>query len=117
MAPSQHKPLFAARPVRFLTDYEEQASQDDSLVIPEDLTALSDEDLSALQAQAPEAFNAIYQNGEVQFTDDDLAAMASLTEGLEALAAEDTARQAAAEERREQAAALAARVQPQPAED
>jgi hypothetical protein len=102
-----------ARPVRFLTDYEEQASQDDSLVIPEDLTTLSDEDLQALQSQAAEAFSAIYQNGEAQFTDDDLTAMAGLTEGLEALAAEAATREAAVAERREAAAALAARVQPQ----
>lgn len=107
--------LRGARSVRFLTDYEDQ-SPDDSLVIPEDLTTLSDQDLADLSAQANEAFAAIYQDGTVDFSADDLAAMAALTEGIEALAAQTDERTAAAEARRAEAQALAARVAPQPDE-
>lgn len=101
----------AARPVRFLTDYEEQASEGEDLVIPEDLTTLSDEELQALVVQANEAFQAIYGDG-TGLSAEDLASLESLTEGIEALAAEDGTRQAAEQERADAAAALAARIAP-----
>jgi hypothetical protein len=99
--------------VRFLTDYEDQSVDADTLVIPEDLTTLSDQELADLSASANEAFAAIFQDGAVDYTADDLAAMAALTEGIEALSAQSTEREAAAAARREEAAALAARVAPQ----
>lgn len=99
------------RSLQFFTDYAEQT--EDELVIPEDLTTLSDEDLDALVVQATEAFNALYQNGEASLTEEDFTALESITSGIEALQAETTTRETAAQERRDAAAALAARVQPQ----
>lgn len=90
--------------------FEDQSSGDE-LVIPEDLSALSDEDLTALSTQAREAFDAAYGDGS-GLTDETYQALASLTEGIEALQAETDSRAAAASERSEAAAALAARVRP-----
>lgn len=97
------------RPVGFLVAYDEQTP--DSLVIPEDLTTLSDEDLTALSEQATSAFNDLYGDGS-GLSNDDLEALSGLTEGIEALAAEQAARDTAASERDAAAAALAARVNP-----
>ena len=113
MAKRQRKTFrSAARPVRFLTDYEEQGSEGEDLVIPEDLSTLSDEDLQALVAQANDAFQALYGDG-TGLSADDLASLEALTEGIEALQAETGTREAAAQERSDAAAALAARVNPQ----
>lgn len=87
--------------------FEDQAP--DELVIPEDLSALSDEDLAALATQAREAFDAAYGEGQ-DLSDEVYQALAGLTEGIEALQAEIGTRAAAATERAEAAAALAARV-------
>lgn len=87
--------------------YEDQTEGD--LVIPEDLTTLSDEDLAALTTQAREAFDAGYGDGQ-NLSADTIAALATLTVGIEALQAETTSRAEAASERDEAAAALAARV-------
>ena len=100
----------ATRPLTFITDYAE-ANVPESLVIPEDLSALSDEDLSALSDQARSAFNDMFGDG-ADLTPEDLLALEGLTEGIEALAAEQATRDAAAAERAEAAAALAARVNP-----
>lgn len=100
--------------VTLATAYAEQADAHDTpdtLVIPEDLTALSDEELEGLRSQAQDAFAALYGDGE-DLTTEDLQALESLTEGIEALSAEHATREAAAAERRETAAALAARVNP-----
>lgn len=91
------------------TLFEDQAP--DELVIPEDLTALSDEDLAALATQAREAFDAAYGDGQ-GLTDTVYQALASLTDGIEALQTEIDARATAAAERADAAAALAARVRP-----
>lgn len=115
MARSQHY-AEAKRPVRFITDYVEQPS-DESLVIPEDLTTLSDEDLATLTTQAAEAFSAIFQDGAADLSADDLDTLSSLTEGIEALNAQTAEREGAAQERRDAAAALAARVAPVQDED
>lgn len=96
--------------VSLATAYADQ-SADDTLTIPEDLTALSDEDLAALATRAGEAFDGLYGDGTADLSTDDLATLASLTEGIEALAAEQATRESAAQERRDQAAALAARRQ------
>jgi hypothetical protein len=114
MARSQHI-TGAKRPVRFITDFEEQTG-DESLVIPEDLTTLSDEDLATLSTQATEAFQAIFQEGQADLSAEDLATLASLTEGIEALNAQTAERETAAQARRDEAAALAARVAPPAAE-
>lgn len=87
--------------------FEDQSEGD--LVIPEDLTTLSDEDLASLTTQAREAFDAGYGDGQ-NLSADTIAALATLTVGIEALQAETTTRAEAASERDEAAAALAARV-------
>lgn len=108
--------MIKTRSAKFLTEYEDQ-SDDDSLVIPEDLSALSDEELGALAVQASEAFNALYQGGEAQLDEADLGVLSSLAEGIEALNAETESREAALATRREAAAELAARVAPPLASD
>jgi len=90
---------------------EDQSAEAAELVIPEDLGALSDEDLSALHSRAIESFNAVYGTGS-GLSNDDVEALTALTEGIEALAAETGVRAAAAAERESAAAALAARVNP-----
>lgn len=100
------------RPVAFLTDFEDQTGEEDSLVIPEDLSTLSADDLTGLRDRAVEAFNAIYQDGQADLTQDDLDTLQVLTEGITALNAEVEVREAAVAERREAAATLAAQVTP-----
>jgi hypothetical protein len=89
--------------------YDEQVGTDESFVIPEDLSVLTDEQLAATHAQAVEHFDALYGDGN-GLTDDDMAALALLTDGVEALAAETAVRTAAQAERAEAAQALAARI-------
>lgn len=97
--------------VATLAMYFDDQSGSDELVIPEDLSTLSDEELAALATQAREAFDAAYGDGQ-GLSDETYQALASLTEGIEALQAETDSRAAAAAERAEAAAALAARVRP-----
>lgn len=106
MAPSTKRRH--GRPVAFLVAYDEQTPPSD-LVIPEDLTALSDDDLSALTEQAEAAFNDLYADG-ADLSADDLDALTGLADGIDALHAEQGTRAAAAQERADAAAALAARV-------
>jgi hypothetical protein len=80
-------------------------------VIPSDLTALSDEELAALHEQAVANFDALYGDG-VGLSEEDLATLAGLTEGIEAILAVTADRQEAAESRAAQAAELASRVRP-----
>lgn len=107
------------RPVTYLTDFEDQStgSDEDSLVIPEDLTALAADDLTALRGRAVEAFNAIYQDGRADLSQGDLDTLQVLTEGITALNAEVEVREAAVAERLEAAATLAAQVAPPAAEN
>src|SRR5690606_7689496 len=91
------------------TAYADQSG--DEFVIPEDLSSLSDEELSALADQARANFDAAYGDGE-GLTDETFAALAALTEGIEALQAEIGTRAEAAEARAAAAAELAARVRP-----
>ncbi|QGJ92691.1 major capsid hexamer protein [Microbacterium phage Megan] len=95
--------------VTLATAYADQA--DESLTIPEDLTVLSDEELAALSTSANEAFDALYGDGSTDLSTDDMATLASLTQGIEALAAEEERRETEVTERREAADALAARRQ------
>lgn len=90
------------------------------LEIPENLTDLSAEDLGDLRSKAVDAFQTLYAGGE--FTDEDLATLGTLTEGIEALSAEISAREQAAAERAAKAAEMAAKVgadkpAPVPADD
>ena len=90
------------------------------LEIPENLTDLSAEDLGDLRSKAVDAFQTLYAGGE--FTDEDLATLGTLTEGIEVLSAEISAREQAAAERAAKAAEMAAKVgadkpAPAPADD
>jgi hypothetical protein len=88
------------------------------LEIPENLTDLSAEDLGDLRSKAVDAFQTLYAGGE--FTDEDLATLGTLTEGIEVLSAEISAREQAAAERAAKAAEMAAKVgadKPVPADE
>lgn len=90
------------------------------LEIPENLTEMSAEDLGDLRSKAVDAFQTLYAGGE--FTDEDLATLGTLTEGIEALSAEISAREQAAAERAAKAAEMASKVgadkpAPVPADD
>jgi len=78
------------------------------LEIPENLSDLSAADLGDLRSKAVDAFQTLYAGGE--FTDEDLATLGTLTEGIEALSAEISTREQAAAERAAKAAAMAAKV-------
>jgi hypothetical protein len=92
------------------TAYADQS--DDALVIPEDLTTLSNEEVAELSTRAAEAFDSLYGDGSADFSADEMATLADLTTGIEALAAEQASRDEAANARRDEAAALAARARP-----
>lgn len=88
------------------------------LEIPENLSDLSADDLGDLRSKAVDAFQTLYAGGE--FTDEDLATLGTLTEGIEALSAEISTREQAAAERAAKAAEMAAKVgadKPAPAAD
>lgn len=82
-----------------------------SLVIPEDLTELSDQELNELHGKAVETFEGVYGDGS-ELSDEDLTTLASLTEGITALKDALATREQAANERRDKAAELAAQVRP-----
>nr|DAO76113.1 MAG TPA: major capsid protein [Caudoviricetes sp.] len=88
------------------------------LEIPENLSDLSAADLGDLRSKAVDAFQTLYAGGE--FTDEDLATLGTLTEGIEVLSAEISAREQAAAERAAKAAEMAAKVgadKPVPADE
>ena len=78
------------------------------LEIPENLSDLSAADLGDLRSKAVDAFQTLYAGGE--FTDEDLATLGTLTDGIEALSTEISAREQAAAERAAKAAEMAAKV-------
>jgi hypothetical protein len=93
---------------RRLVAYAENEAEAE-FVIPEDLTALSDDDLEALRAEATGHFDTLYGDGS-GLSETDLETLASLTEGIETLNGEITRRAEEAAARAEAAEALAARV-------
>lgn len=84
-------------------------------VLPEDLTAESDERLAEIMAEAVTAFDAV-RDGPLDETA--IAALTGLADAIDAIRAETGRREQAAEQAREAAEALAARVhgEPPPAE-
>ena len=78
------------------------------LEIPENLSDLDAAALGDLRSKAVDAFQTLYANGE--FTDEDLATLGTLTDGIEVLSAEISAREQAAAERAAKAAEMAAKV-------
>lgn len=106
--------MIARRAVAFDLD----APDDDGVLfeMPEDLSAVSDEELAALQDQAVEAFDALYDSdSEDGPSDDDVAQMQTLADALDEIRAAQTARAEARQSARERADELAARVQVEPA--
>lgn len=88
------------------------------LEIPENLADLADADLAEMRSKAVDAFQTLYAGGE--FSDEDLATLGTLTDGIEVLSAEIGSREQAASERAAKAAELAAKIgadKPAPAED
>lgn len=90
------------------------AAGGDEFVVPEDLSALSDEELGALREQALAHFDTIYGDGS-GLSAEDLDTLASLTDAIDAMNAETAARAEAASQREAAAAELAARVRPEAA--
>lgn len=87
--------------------FEDQSG--DEIVIPEDLSTLSDEELAELSAAARQAFDDAFGDG-TGLDDAAFTALAELTQGIERLTGETSARTEATAERDTAAAALAARV-------
>lgn len=78
--------------------------------IPEDLSALSHDELTGLHSEAVSHFNSLYGEGD-SLSDDDLEVLGTLTEGIETLSGEITQRSEKAEERKAKADELASKVQ------
>lgn len=78
------------------------------LEIPENLSDLADDALAEMRSQAVDAFQTLYANGS--FSDEDLNTLGTLTDGIEVLSAEISAREEAAAARSEKAAELAAKI-------
>ena len=102
--------------LRALTDFsknddaaEAPAEETFSVEIPEDLTGLDDAALSEMHSNAVEAFQSVYGDGSA-VSDEALATLSDLADGIEALNAEIAGREALAAERAEKASALAAKV-------
>jgi hypothetical protein len=82
----------------------------DQITIPEDLAALTDEDLSSLHDTAVQAFQTMLPEGDAAPSDEALDAMSALAEGIEALQAEVNKRDSAALARSGKARELADKV-------
>ena len=78
------------------------------LEIPENLSDLADDALAEMRSQAVDAFQTLYANGS--FSDEDLNTLGALTDGIEVLSAEISAREEAAAARSAKAAELAAKI-------
>lgn len=97
---------------RSLVEFADQSqTHDDEFVIPEDLSTLSDNDLNQLYTDASELFNSVFGDG-TGLSNDDMTTLSTLTEGVEAIAAEQERRNEEQEERDARAAELASRVRP-----
>lgn len=99
-------------PVTMATAYEDQSQGgNEDLVIPDNFDTLSYDEVKGLYGQAVEAFDTLYaDNGEGDLSTERVEALASLTDGIEALASELGKRDEEAATRAEAAAELANRV-------
>lgn len=97
--------------VKRMGQFEDQGTANEAVLeVPEDLTTLSDADVEALLGKATEAFTGTYGDGSAEFTADELSTLEELTSAIETLRGEAQAREAAATERADKAAAFAVRV-------
>jgi len=97
--------------ISLATAYDDQSVEPDELVIPESFDGMEYAAVESLLATATEQFDALYSGGAEGMSAEQLATLASLTEGIEALGGELAARDQAVAERAAEAEALAARVQ------
>ena len=106
-------PSTQARLIRLATAYDADVPGEESITftMPEDLTALGDDELSTLRDEAIEAFDALYESEE-DLGADDVAVMQQLADAVDAIRAEEGRRDAERQEAREAAAELAQRVRP-----
>lgn len=85
-------------------------NKSDQITIPEDLSTLSDEELSTLHDSAVTAFQAMYPEDGSAPSDEALEALAALAEGIDAVKGEVSNRDAAALSRSSKAKELADKV-------
>lgn len=100
------------RLARYATAYakqEDNGSEGNVFEIPEDLGALTDQELADLNEQAITNFDSVYGDGN-GLSEDDMEVLNGLTEGIEALAVELNTRREAEEARQAAASELASRV-------
>ena len=101
----------ATHSLKRLGQFEDNENDAEAVLeVPEDLTALSSDDLAGLLSQASEAFTNLYGDGSAEFSDDELETLEGLTGAIESLRAEKDARAEAAQERARKAADFAVRV-------
>ena len=108
------KPELNSRLVRLATQYSQD---EETLVIPEDLTAIDTNELEKLRDNARAAFDSIYGEDGSGISEEDLATLQSISEGIDAIRNELTAREEVEANRRAAAQELAERVMPVAVED
>lgn len=109
---SRHTPITGS--LRRLGEYAEQTGGDKTdpdFVIPSDLASLSDAELLELHEQAIALFDSLYGDG-TGLSEEDVATLSTLTEGIESVQAVLTTRDEEMTERAARAAELAARAKP-----
>ena len=113
-------------PSRFarLGQFNQQDEETSDLTLPDDLTALTDEEIKEALATAKANGAEIYGDGTRDFSDEDTEKLDALATLVDELTTEDAKREAALAERREKAASFAAKFQteepmedPEPFED
>lgn len=88
----------------------DEAPADSTLDLPEELSTLSDEELTALRDRAVEMFDELYADGEATLSPDDLETLKGLKGAIDSLNAEETRRSEASAEIKAAAAELAASI-------
>lgn len=88
---------------------DETLATDGDFVIPQELSSLSDEELDALRSEAVGNFDALFNGGQ-GLTAESISALEALTEGIEGVQGELSARRQLAAERESAAQELAGRV-------
>lgn len=92
-------------------DKAPKPAADVEIVVPEDLSTLTDDELSTLRTSVLDGFAAIYGDGAGPFTAADLETMKGLKDAKTSISAEITVRETASAESAAAAAALAADMQ------
>lgn len=99
---------FKTHPLGAFSDQSADSTETEELVIPETFDEVNDEALAELSSKATSAFTALYGDGNP--SDETLSALATLTEGIEAIKAEQSKRSELAAERAERVKELASKV-------